>query len=265
MLHGSGSKFGSNPELQTESSSFIAKLNRFVELAEDERDALQGLPSTRQLLPSGHELRSELDPDTTAIFASGMAFRCQFTPAGARQITGFIVSGDMVDPYFAFGAPLDHAVVLLTDCVLLSIPRCALLSLISQYPAIERGISICAVYEQSILREWLLNIGQRNASEKVAHFLAEMAFRLGSVGLAKQDGSVDLPISQSMLADTTGLTLVHVNRTLQQLRLQGLLSIGKRRITITNTLKLLDSVGFESKYLYGDSLKVVSQAERRAL
>lgn len=236
------------PALET--STFAAKLQRFVALSPEEHERLNNLVANHQVLPAGSPcFTRDRANDAVLVIASGIAFRYKLSPSGSRQILGFIVAGDLVEPYFSASAPTDYDVGLLTDCDVLTVSRRALLSLVDQCPAIERAISLCAVYEQNILREWLLNLGQRNASDRVSYLLAEMAMRLRAVGFVNDDGSVDLPISQSMLADTTGLTLVHINRTLQQLRALKLVEIGKRRITISNAPALLASLDFDPEYL----------------
>lgn len=239
-----------DPQVQ-HAGPLAARLNRFVTLSSADVAALDRLPAVEQVLPAGYLLAGGgVSPDSVSLNVRGIAFRYKNASCGGRQILGFIVPGDLVDPYFATMEAMDHDVQLLGECVLLVIARDPLLSVVERYPAIEQAISLCAANEQRILREWLLNMGQRNAVEKVSHFLGEMAVRLRAVGMANDDGSVDLPISQSMLADTTGLTLVHINRTLQHLRDCNLITISKRRITVINTTELLMSLGFDSDYLY---------------
>ncbi|WP_244472665.1 Crp/Fnr family transcriptional regulator [Methylobacterium sp. Leaf89] len=107
--------------------------------------------------------------------------------------------------------------------------------------------------DDAILREWIVNLGSRSAIERIAHLFLELLMRLRAVGLARGDG-YDLPVSQLDLADATGLASVHVNRTLQDLKRQGLIELRSRILTIRNVQRLTSLAGFDPRYLSLDPM-----------
>jgi CRP-like cAMP-binding protein len=137
----------------------------------------------------------------------------------------------------------------LTDARVAMIPISRINDIRIVHPNIDTALSLVAMAERSILRHWLLNVGQRNAIERVTHLLCELAVRLQSVGHHNSDGSLDVPVSQTALADTTGMTTVHVNRTLQRLRQDGLVELHRNRLTITDPQRLANTAGFDGDYL----------------
>ena len=228
----------------------MAKIQRFVSLDATEIAAIEALCGDPKDLPADHVIIEEGNrPDQATLILRGLAFRYKFLPGGRRQILGYVVPGDICDAHFAVFDRLDHGVTLLADSRVVKIPVRKILDLLAHHPKIERGLSLAALVDQAILREWVLNIGQRDAYQKLSHFFCEMAVRLGAVGLANSDGSIDLPLNQAVLADTTGLSPVHTNRTLQRLRCEGLIVLRKRRLTITDPARLAAVAGFEEHYL----------------
>jgi CRP-like cAMP-binding protein len=103
--------------------------------------------------------------------------------------------------------------------------------------------------DQGVLREWVLNVGRRDAYERISHLLCEMHFRMKRVGLVEDD-CLSLPVTQTELADATGLTPVHVNRTLKRLRNQKLIEIGQGTLTLLDPPALQDAAGFDPSYLH---------------
>jgi CRP-like cAMP-binding protein len=230
----------------------VTKLRRFVTLSESDVAALERLCRQQEILPANSVLCEDGGrPDTVCLMISGVGFRYKAFADGRRQILGYIVPGDFTDAYFSVSEPLDHNVALLRTSQIARIWIPAFLAVLDEHPNIERGISLAAMVDQAILREWLLNIGQRNAYEKLSHFFCEMGVRLTVAGLANDDGSIDLPFSQSVLADTIGLTLVHINRTLKRLRAEQLITLDKRRLVIPDLERLIAAAQFEREYLEG--------------
>src|SRR5205085_8287692 len=127
----------------------------------------------------------------------------------------------------------DHAIQMLTRAVVADIPREALQDLIFQRPAIGAAVIHSTLMEASILREWVVNVGRRDARARIAHILCEFAVRLEARGLASSE-SFELPMTQEQLADATGLTPVHVNRVLKGLESEGLISRKRRHIEFTD-------------------------------
>jgi CRP-like cAMP-binding protein len=121
--------------------------------------------------------------------------------------------------------------------------------ILENYPAVARALRMGTLVDEATLREWLLNVGCRSALERIAHLFCELLLRLRAVGLASEN-SYELPLTQADLGDTTGLSNVHVNRTLQELRRQGLIELRGRRLTILNLPRLRAIAEFKPNYLH---------------
>jgi CRP-like cAMP-binding protein len=144
---------------------------------------------------------------------------------------------------------MDHGIVALTPCTVARIGQDEIAKLTSENSRIVRAMWWSTLVDQGILREWVLNVGRRNAYERVAHLLCEMHFRMERVGLVEND-RLALPLTQEELADATGLTSVHMNRTLQQLRHEKLIEIGSGVLTLLDALALREAAGFNPEYLH---------------
>ena len=243
----------SNPiqaEVIAPANPLVAKLCHFASLDDADIAALDAIVVAAKPYPSGKTLFHEGSvADHVYLFVQGMGCRYKLLPSGQRQILGFLIPGDLCDVQFlALNSP-DHSVALLSDAQLVKIPNRRIFELLADHPCIKRALALAALLEFAVLREWLLNVGQRNALEKLAHFFCEMHLRLKSVGQVDDDGSIELPVNQLTLADTTGLTPVHVNRTLQRLRSEGLIRLCQRRLLILDFERLAALAGFEGNYL----------------
>ncbi len=238
------------PDGDSVANPLVAKLERFVSLGFDEVASIDALCRERRKLPADHLIIEEGSrPDHVCMILHGFAYRYKTLAGGRRQILGYLVPGDLCDVHFAVFDRLDHSIAALGDCQVVEMPIAALLDLIARHPSIERGLALAALVDRSILHEWLLNIGQRNAYQKLSHFFCEMSARLEAIGHVNGDGSLDLPLNQAALADTIGLTLVHINRTLQRMRSEGLIALRGRRLTIQDQQRLAAIAGFEKDYL----------------
>ncbi len=168
---------------------------------------------------------------------------------GRRQIVGLILPGDVCDAHNYVLRRTDHGIHALTRMRVAEVTRERL------EPALDHSTRLCRAFwwmelvGAAIQREWTLNLGQRSAFERIAHFLCETFVRLEALGMTQGD-SCDFPIVQNDLADITGLTSVHVNRTLQDLRRAGLISLGSRRLTIPDLPRLKDVALFTPEYLH---------------
>ena len=228
----------------------VTKLSPFTGLDDGDVAALEAIAGLAKPYPSGKILFHEGSvPDHVYLFVRGMACRYKLLLSGQRQILGFLIPGDLCDLQFLALNPPDHSVALLSDAQLVKIPTRRIYDLLADRPRIDRALALAALQDFAILREWLLNVGQRNALEKLAHFFCEMRMRLEAVGQVDDDGSFELPVNQMTLADTTGLTPVHVNRTLQRLRSDGLIKLCHRRLLIIDFDRLAAVAGFDGNYL----------------
>lgn len=221
-----------------------------MSLDQDEIDVIKRLSRrTRKFRVHETLINQESPPNVVCLILTGVAYRYRYLSDGRRQIFGYLLAGDLCDAEFVISNECDHNVGLLCDSQVAMIATGDLMSAMVAYPKIERALLIAATVEMGILREWLLNIGQRDAVQKLAHFLCEISARIEAIGEVNSDGSFTLPITQIELADTIGLTPVHVNRSLQRLRRQGILCWSRRRLTVVNREILTHIAGFDDAYL----------------
>ena len=119
-----------------------------------------------------------------------------------------------------------------------------------QWPNIQRAIWLDSLLDSSIFREWVVNVGRRNARERIAHLLCELAARLRAANPGGDGVNYDFPLTQEQIADCTGLTAVHTNRTLQGLRRDGVISLSSSRLTILDWDRLAEIGDFNERYLH---------------
>jgi CRP-like cAMP-binding protein len=228
------------------------KLNIHHSLSADDKAAILALPhKARWLEAQSYTLREGDRPDRCAILVSGYAYRHKLTGDGERQILSLHIPGDALDFQNMFLAESDHNVQMLTRGQVAEIPRGPLEELVLSHGAVGRAILIHTLVEASIFREWVVNVGRRDARTRISHLLCEFAYRLTTQGQAPS-GSFELPITQEQLADATGLTAVHVNRVLMALAREGLIERDKRLVRIPDWEKLRRVAGFSEVYLHLD-------------
>jgi CRP-like cAMP-binding protein len=232
----------------------LRKFERRASLDEDDRSALLGLPYRPYTIEPGAYLVREGDrPDRSCLILSGFAYRHKVTVEGARQIVSVHIPGDFIDLEGALLNVADHNVQALTRCEMACIPRAAMQELILSHPNVAAAMWVDTLIDGSIFREWVMNVGRRDARSRIAHLLCEFARRLEVAGLT-EDYGYDLPMTQEQLADATGLTPVHVNRVLKTLERDGLISRHKRHISIPDWEQLRRVGGFSEIYLHLDQV-----------
>lgn len=237
----------------------LRKLDCWATLGEEDRDALLALPHTRRTVAPNQYLVRETDRVThSCLLREGFAFRYKIVGGGGRQIFSIHMPGDMVDLQNAIVGKADHSVQALTTCEIALIPREAITRIAFDRPAIGLAMWYDTIVDAAIFREWIANVGRRDAKTRVAHLLCEFALRLESAGLGKQT-DYELPMTQEQLADCTGLTSVHVNRTLQALRQEGLIARAQRSVRIADWKKLAAAGDFDSSYLHLPGERVAAE------
>src|ERR1700710_2956326 len=219
-------------------SPLVAKLRNLVPLDEDDEQAILALPHTIRRLSLAQYIVREGDVAThSCLVVSGFAMRHKIVGDGGRQIINIHMAGDMVDLQNALLSVADQNVQALTPMTAAFIPRDALVALAFARPTVGRALWLETLVEGSIAREWIANVGRRDARTRVAHLLCEFAMRLEAVGLGAQC-NYQLPMTQEQIADTVGLTPVHVNRTLKGLDADGLTVRRKRAVVIQDWKRL---------------------------
>ena len=241
---------------------FLQELEQHRTLEAVDRQAVLDLPLRIRALDAGsHIVREGSHIPQCCLLLEGFAYRQKVTGDGSRQIMAVCIPGDPIDLQNIFLEVSDHAVQMLTHGMVADLPRTDVQNLILSRPAVGAAIIQMSLIEASILREWVVNVGRRDARERIAHLLCEFAVRLEARGLASQ-GGFELPMTQEQLADTTGLTPVHVNRVLKSLEADGLIVRQRRFIQFDDWRALQDAGDFSRQYLHIPTEDVLHSSER---
>lgn len=229
-----------------------SKLEAFTKLSTDDRAALSGLTRNFRYVDARRDLIREGDkPRHVHLVLDGWACRYKTLPDGKRQIVGLFVPGDFCDVNVYILKEMDHSIGAITRLKVAMIPPDEMDALMAHHPRISQALWWHELVVTAIQREWTLNIGQRSAYERLAHLLIEVYMRLRTIGRADH-GHCDFPLTQADLADATGLTPVHVNRTLQELRRDGLIELERKQLHICDLERLQAVAMFNPNYLHLD-------------
>jgi CRP-like cAMP-binding protein len=188
-------------------------------------------------------------PQNTCLLVSGFAFRHKLAGNGGRQILSIHMKGDLIDLQNSLLGVADHNVQMMTDGSVALVPAQAMVDLAFRMPGIGMAMWYETLVEGSIFREWILNVGRRDAFTAIAHLLCEFALRAEQAQIS-QATSYELPLTQEQLADAVGLTSVHVNRTLMRLEEEGHIRRNRRNIQIDDWQNLAKVADFEPRYLH---------------
>jgi CRP-like cAMP-binding protein len=230
--------------------ALVRKLETHSPLDTEDRAAILGLPFTLKTLEAqSYTVREGQAPQACAVLVSGFAYRQKLTGDGSRQILALHIPGEALDFQNLFLDVSDHNVQTLTRAELAFISRADIQHLARSRSAIGHAILVTMLVEASIFREWILNVGRRDARSRLAHLLCEFAVRLETQGLANENG-YELPMTQEQLADTLGLTPVHINRTIMSLEADGFIKRDKRRIHFPEWRKMRELADFNQRYLH---------------
>lgn len=230
---------------------FVRRLAGRRPLSRGDRRALRSLPhSVRGVAANDYILREGDRAPSCSILLSGVACRHKLAADGGRQIVAIRTPGDPLDLPLLHLDVADHNIQALTAVTLAMVPLAEIEAILALRPAIGRALTVDMQIEASIGREWLLNIGRRNALARLAHFLCELADRL-RLASAEPPGAMEVPVTQEQLADLLGLTPVHVNRTLRTLEAAGGVRRCGRRLTIRDIAALRRIAGYSDRYLHG--------------
>jgi CRP-like cAMP-binding protein len=231
------------------------RLSRRCALSKADLAAVEHLPhSVRHVNPNAYLIREGEPPRAVcSLLLEGMAFKHKLTAEGARQIISIHLPGDLLDLQHLFLNIADHSVQALTEIEVAEIDRKALQAIALERPAIAQALWIDGLIDASICREWILNVGRRNARGKIAHILCEIAVRMRAAELIDRP-DFHLPVTQEQLGDATGLTSVHVNRTLKSLGQDGLIDHSGRAIAIRDWEGIQKVGDFNPLYLHLDQV-----------
>lgn len=228
----------------------LQKLRARDEISAEEERVIRALvgeivdvPADRTFIRHGVELQQSV------LLLEGWMARAKDLPSGQRQLAELHVSGDFVDLHGFTLKRLEHDVVTLTRCRVALVPHERLKEMTERHPHLTRVYWFMTNLDAAIQREWTLSLGRRTALARMANLFCEMNIRLGIGGLAHDD-SYEFPLTQIELGECLGLTSVHVNRTLQELRRLGLVELEGRRMKILDFGQLKRVADFDDAYLY---------------
>ena len=247
------------PQSTTTLEPLARKLATHSELSAAERDAVLSLSHHRRPVSAHAQLFRHGEPARhCSVLLDGYAFRYKLLSDGSRQVLNVLVRGDLVGVERALFGRSDHSVEVLTAGVVGEILVADVEKLVAAHPGLSRALWSETLFEGAIQREWIVNVGRRDAKGRLAHLLCELGVRHELMGLGERT-AYDLPLTQTHIADCAGLTPVHVNRVLQSLRGSGLIKSGDRRVTIEDWDGLARTGGFDERYLCVEPVVIASR------
>ena len=228
------------------SEPFIRKLEAFGPLSEDDRAMLRSIAADARPVEARKDLIQEGEPPNGVILIlKGFAGRYKLREKGTRQIIAYLLPGDFCDLDVAFLSRMDHSIATLSPCQVVRIAPDTIHELLCR-PTIARALRMATLLEVANAREWLFSMGQRSAAERPAHLFCELLTRLNGVGLV-QGNSYNLPLCQQDLADTAGISAVHMNRSIQLLTASGWIDLRNKRLRILDLPGLRRYAEFKAK------------------
>jgi CRP-like cAMP-binding protein len=230
----------------------LKKLRQRVEISPEEEREIRGLVTDTRRVPADQfVVHAGEHLDVSLILVDGWMVRHKDMHGGERQITEVHVAGDFADLHAFTLKKLDHDVFTLTDCTLAVIPHERLQALFERQPRLGKVFWFMTNIDAAIHREQILSMGRRSALGRMAHLFCELYVRMEIVGQASSDRFA-FPLTQRELSECLGLTVVHANRTLQELRRRQMVEVESREVRIVDRRGLEAAAEFDPLYLYLD-------------
>jgi len=238
--------------MQIQDSPFARKLAAFVALSDADLGTMSDVFKRRRKFPVGRDMLYQGQKDQAAyVIASGWVCSYKLLPGGSRQIVDFQIPGDFLGLRSVLFRTADHNAEPITPVEASEVLAVDLLTAFTETPRLATAVMWAASRDEAMVVEHLVNLGRRNAAERTAHFLLELGARLRLVGMGDRLG-YKCPLSQYLLADALGLSAVHINRVLRELREAGLLTFQKGKVTFDDFEGLVALADFDRAYLDHD-------------
>lgn len=229
---------------------FLQKLCGMAALGTAEMAALRDATANPSRYAARQDLIREGDPPGPVfVMLEGWACRYKIMPSGSRQIMAFLMPGDSCDLHMKLLTEMDHGIQTLTPALVARIPRAQMEGIMAEHRAVADAMYTAQLVDEGIMRAWIVSMGRRSSIERVAHLICELYLRVRNIGL-NHDHQFALPLSQQVLADALGMTPVHMNRVLKELRLSGAMAIKRGSVVIMDPVKLVQIAGFDENYLH---------------
>jgi CRP-like cAMP-binding protein len=236
-------------ECAGERNPLVVKLQTVTDLPHEDIAALNAVcTDTRELAGRRNIIREGDRPEFVHLILDGWAARYKVLPDGSRQITAFLIPGDCCDMHVTILGEMDHSIATVGRATVAYIPRRDMEAL-TQRPKVACAFWWATLVDEAVLRAWVVNVGRRAAYEAVGHLICELYVRMENVGLAA-DHRFELPLTQEEIADALGLTPVHVNRVLQRMRAEDLITLKRGALEILDYRRLEKAAGFNANYLH---------------
>jgi CRP-like cAMP-binding protein len=228
----------------------VRKLSQFALLSVADTAAVMNACVNVRTLHAMEDIFAEgEEPQGAKVLLEGVGCRYKTLEDGRRQIVSFVVPGDTSDMRPLIVRRMDHSIGTLSTCRIATLTREGVAELIAHEGLLARALNWSSLVDESISREWIVNVGRRTALERMAHVFCELYYRLRAVGLSAGNECM-LHVTQVTLGETLALSAVHVNRTLQELRRRKLVALVAGKLAIYD-LPQLERVGlFNPGYLY---------------
>lgn len=227
----------------------IARLQAVAGLTQQDRCALQSLPYSFKSLESGDcVIREGERPNACTVLMDGFLARRRVI-GDRNQISAFYVAGDMPDLHTLHLPTADHDICSIGRSRVAVIGHSHLMGTLTASATLSHAFWRETLIQSAIYRDWVENLAARQALPRLAHLVCELAARLEVVGLLRE-GSFTLPFTQEIIADACGLSIVHINRTIQELRRQGLIEWEGHRVELLNRSRLQALAEFDASYLH---------------
>ena len=231
--------------------AFIRKMELLTSsLGEEDKAALLAGVGPARVYEAGEDIVREGDrPERCCLILSGFACRYKLLPSGKRQILSFHIAGDIADLHGIGLSRMDHSICAIARSQVGFIEHTTIQGWVDTQPNITRALWRDTLVDAAIFREWITNIGARDTLERLAHVLCEIKVRMECLGLLRDEDSYELPLTQAEIGDAIGASLVHVNRVLQELRRDELISFKNRTVVIKDWERLSHLGQFDPSYL----------------
>lgn len=229
---------------------FVEKLQCYAQLSSEDIALAERITANARKVAARQDLIREGDrPGPVFVMLEGWACRYKILPEGGRQIVAFLMPGDTCDMHVAVLAQMDHSIQTLSTSRVAMISRAEMHELVTTRAKIAHALWSTQLVDESTMRAWIVSMGRRDSEARVAHLMCELYLRARNIGLI-HGNTLEMPLSQVVLADALGMTPVHINRILRRLRLAKLMEFSRGKLTILDPQGLVKAAGFDETYLH---------------
>jgi CRP-like cAMP-binding protein len=231
-------------------AALIKRLRISSGISDEDVSEIHALPISVRQLPAEHHVVSDGQRCTECcLVADGFCARSKTIANGKRQILSIHIPGEIPDLMSLFLHVMDHDLITLTPCTMGFINHETLQKLHRRKPNVAEIFWRDTLIDAAMFREWIVNVGQRPAPARLAHVMTELRERLKLIGRA-EGNSFEMPLTQEQIGDALGITAVHANRVIRQLRDEGIVEFNRGRVTVLGETKFRELAGFDGRYLH---------------